>query len=86
MSIPVIKRPVDGALLMWDLGFKVFPCNPNTRVPAKGIKWKEWALNATRRNVQDYGTANPTANWAVYPEPTGNSVIDVIRWSSSTSR
>ena len=77
MSIPVIKRPVDGALLMWDLGFKVFPCNPNTRVPAKGIKWKDWALNATRRNVQDYGTANPTANWAVYPEPTGNSVVDV---------
>lgn len=70
------RRPIDGALLMFDLGFKLFPCKPNTKEPAFD-GWQEWARNASRKRILDFGTAQPTCNWAVFPEASGHSVIDL---------
>jgi RecA-family ATPase len=73
MHIKGIK-PVTGALMMFDRGFKVFPLRPNDKRPAVDA-WQEWAEKATRKHIEDYGTANPTYNWGVHC--SGHTVLDV---------
>lgn len=77
MSGPSIKCPLEGALYMFDLGFKVFPLAPNSKQPPCGLRWKEWANAATRSQIEQYGTRLPLANWAVYPELTRHCVLDL---------
>ncbi len=71
-----INKPVDGAVMMFDKGFKVFPVRPNEKLPALD-GWQDWAVTATEQKIRDYGTANPTHNWGVSCEPSGLVVIDI---------
>lgn len=61
----MIRTPLEGALLLFDKGYKVFPIIPNGKKPA--IKnWQEWAETATRLKVEQYGRANQGHNWGVH--------------------
>lgn len=71
-----IVRPIDGALLMFDQGCKVFPVKENGKTPAL-VGWQDWAETADRKKVENYGTANPLSNWGVYCGASGLVVIDV---------
>ena len=76
MALLAFKRPLDGALEMHRRGYKVFPLQENGKRPAfEG--WQDWALNATEKKIEDYGTANPLSNWGVYCGPSGLCVIDI---------
>jgi len=70
------QKPLDGALYLLDKGFKVFPLKPNQKDPAF-TGWQEWAKKATRKRVQEFGTANSLHNWGVYLGATGHMAIDV---------
>jgi hypothetical protein len=60
-----IRRPVDGALWAFDKGFKVFPIKENKKIPA--VKdWQEWAKNADRKKIENYGTAQAGSNWGIF--------------------
>lgn len=71
-----MKRPVDGALLMFDKGCKVFPIKQNGKTPAV-TGWQEWAEHSDRKKIENYGTANPLFNWGVYCGASNLVVIDV---------
>ena len=66
--------PLDGALMMFRAGFKVFPCVPNGKTPY--IKEKNWqTLNLTEKQIIAYGTANPLLNWGIALDDK-HSVLD----------
>jgi hypothetical protein len=72
----LFRRPVDGALHLAKLGYKLFPVTPNGKTPAvEG--WQAWAESSTPQQIAQYGIANPTANWGVYCEPSGLLVVDI---------
>ena len=55
------KNPTEGALYLFERGFKVFPVKG--KVPAlKG--WQKWAASATEKKIRNYGVAN-SPNWGV---------------------
>ncbi len=70
------RTPLEGALFMAGKGFKVFPVNPNMKVPTL-TGWQDWAEKATMQKVKDYGTANPMHNWGVYCGASDITVIDI---------
>lgn len=70
------KTPLEGAVFMYGMGFKVFPVVANQKIPA--IKeWKTWAETATIQKIRDYGTANQRNNWAVYCGASDLTVVDI---------
>jgi RecA-family ATPase len=72
----LFKKPVHGALYMFDKGFQVFPVISNKKEPA--VKdWQEWANKATKKLIEDYGTANPMSNWGVFASGSGLAIIDI---------
>jgi len=74
----VFSRPIIGALTMFEKGYKVFPLKSNDKKPAV-IGWQEWAKSCTKKRIEDYGRANPTANWGVSCEHSGLFVLDIDR-------
>ncbi len=72
----LFSRPIDGALFLFNRGFKVFPCKQNNKEPAFP-GWQEWAVTATAKKIQDYGTANPMNNWGVACGINMLAVLDV---------
>lgn len=70
------KKTVDGALYMFELGYKVFPLKSNEKTPAiEG--WQNWAETATQYKIESYATAQPMANWGVYCGASKLVVLDV---------
>lgn len=74
MSNRIFNRPVDGALYLFEKGFKVFPCVANGKTPAI-MGWQDWAKNCTEKKIREHAIPNPTNNWGVYCD--GLTVIDV---------
>jgi len=74
--IPEFRRPVDGALYMFDKGFKVFPLKQNEKIPMVS-GWQEWAVNATRKKIEDYGKANALSNWGVSCSASNTFILDI---------
>lgn len=70
----MFKRPLDGALYLRRRGLKVFPLRPDSKVPIVS-NWKQWAATSDEQEILNFGTANPTCNWAVSAE--GLTIIDV---------
>lgn len=72
----LFKKPLDGALFLAELGYKLFPLKPNTKLPAfEG--WQKWAETASIQKITDYGKANPIFNWAIYCGASKLIVVDV---------
>jgi len=69
------KTPLEGALHMFDEGFKVFPLAPGTKIPLKDLNWREWCMKATRQKIERTGTANANYNWGI---ATGESKLLVV--------
>ena len=71
-----VRQPVDGALLMFDKGYKVFPLKANKKTPSNA-GWQKWAETADRQKIENFGTANSMNNWGVYCGPSNLAVIDI---------
>lgn len=69
------RKPVYGALSMFEKGFKVFPIPEGKYPPIAG--WQDWAKTARYKMVSDFGTAQPLYNWGVLCD--GYTVVDLDR-------
>jgi len=64
-EIPKIVKPVDGALYLFNLGYKVFPIRENKKTPSFN-NWQDWAKTADEKKIRNYATAQPMSNWGVF--------------------
>lgn len=62
---------LDFALSLADEGFRVFPLQPNTKIPLKGLAWKD-AATMDRSTIERWWAEHPDANIGV---ATGRGVI-----------
>lgn len=66
-------KPIDHALKLAELGFRVFPLSPRAKVPPKDFAWKEEATVDSNK-IREWWGADPNFNVGV---ATGNGTIVV---------
>jgi len=71
------NTPVDGALFLFDGGLKVFPIQAGSKMPPKGLHWKDWSVQASRQSIETYAAENPNCNWAVDCGASNLMVLDI---------
>ena len=58
-------------------GFAVFPLAPNSKIPLKGVAWKEWAEQADELQVLEVLAMHPEYNWGIFLGLSGHCAVDL---------